>query len=73
MKILLEIFEKGAYNKGMNNKNNNLNQEVKPMDIKTATKKELRQADIDAVRAKINFENFEKELKKELLKKGKTS
>ena len=43
------------------------------MNIKTATKKELRQADIKAVRAKINFENFEKELKKELLKKGKTS
>ena len=33
------------------------------MNIKTATKKELRQADIDAVRAKINFENFEKQLK----------
>ncbi len=35
------------------------------MNIKTATKKELRQADIKAVQQKANFENFEKELKKE--------
>ena len=33
------------------------------MNIKTATKKELRQADIDAVRRKTDFENFEKRLK----------
>ena len=33
------------------------------MNIKTATKKELRQADIDAVRRKTDFENFEKQLK----------
>ena len=33
------------------------------MNIKTATKKELRQADIDAVRKKADFEIFEKRLK----------
>ena len=33
------------------------------MNIKTATKKELRQADINAVRRKTDFENFEKRLK----------
>jgi hypothetical protein len=47
------------------------------MNIKTATKKELRQADIKAVQQKANFENFEKQLKtaqeKQLVKKGKTS
>jgi hypothetical protein len=33
------------------------------MNIKTATKKELRQADIDAVQRKADFENFETQLK----------